>query len=163
MGDSLIGIIPGAKTTWRSLRLALLIVALFPLGASWLLSHTSNYLWLTCLAFASMLINILYVALIMYITRLSIKLCQSRVLYVLAYIMLTISSIPALLMLLCSLDYSLFELLRWYIVLDINKLILPIAAFIFWGVTYWLPVKEIIEIQNRLKHYISIKISNGKQ
>lgn len=163
MDNSLINIIPGAKSIWRSLRLALLIVAIFSLGASWQLSHTTNYWWLKYTAIASMIINIFYIALIMYITRLSTRMNQTQFIYVLAYFMLIISSTPALLMSLCGLDYSLLEILSWYILLDTNKLMLPIAAVIFLSVTYWLPVKEISKIQKRHKLYTRIKInSNGK-
>lgn len=163
MDYSLINIIPGARSIWRSLRLALLIVAIFSLGASWQLSHTTNCCWLIYTATASILINIFYIALIMYITRLSFRMNHTQFIYVLAYFMLITSSTPALLMLLCGLDYSLFDILSWYILQDINKLMLPIAAVVFLSVTYWLPVKEITKIQYRYKLYTSIKInSNGK-
>lgn len=163
MDNSLIEIIPGAKAIWRCLRLALLIVAIFSLGASWQLCQTTNYRWLTYIASVSILINIVYIVLIMHTTQLSIRINQTLYIYVLAYFMLITSSTPSLLMLLCGLDYSLFEILSWYILQDINKLMLPIAAVVFLSVTYWLPVKEIIKIQNRHKLYTSIKInSNGK-
>ena len=64
MDYALIGIIPGAKAIWRSLRLALFIVAMFSLGASYLLSHVTSYLWLTYIAYVSMFFNIFYIILI---------------------------------------------------------------------------------------------------
>lgn len=158
----LIGIIPGAKAIWRSLRLALLIVAMFSLGGSWLLSCATSYPWLTYIAFVGVFINIFYIILIMYATRLTIKMHQMRVTYILAYILLIMSSTPTLLMFLCGLDYSLFEILSWYILSDINKLMLPIAAIVFLSITYWLPVREIRKIQQQYKHYLSIKNNNGK-
>lgn len=162
MDNKLIGIIPGAKTVWRSSRIALLIVAIFSLGASWLLSYEKKYLWLTHIASVSMLVNIFYITLIMYATRLPVRIKQTRIIYVLAYILLIMSSTPALLILLCGLDYSLFEMLSWYILLEINKLALPIATIVFLSVTYWLSVKEIVKIQKIYQHYISIKNNNGK-
>ena len=56
----LIRIIPGAKAIWRSLRLALFIVAMFSLGGSWLLSYAASYHWLTYIAFVSMFVNMFY-------------------------------------------------------------------------------------------------------
>lgn len=158
----LIRIIPGAKAIWRSLRLALFIVAMFSLGGSWLLSYAANYHWLTYIAFVSMFVNMFYIILIMYATRLTIRMNQMMTTYILAYILLIISSTPTLLMFLCGLDYSLFEILSWYILLDINKLMLPIATIVFLSVTYWLPVREIKKIQKEYEHYISIKNNNGK-
>ena len=158
----LIRIIPGAKAIWRSLRLALFIVAMFSLGGSWLLSYAANYHWLTYIAFVSMFVNMFYIILIMYATRLTIRMNQMMTTYILAYILLIISSTPTLLMFLCGLDYSLFEILSWYILLDINKLMLPIATIVFLSVTYWLPVREIRKIQKTYEHYISIKNNNGK-
>lgn len=143
----LIRIIPGAKAIWRSLRLALFIVAMFSLGGSWLLSYAASYHWLTYIAFVSMFVNMFYIILIMYATRLTIRMNQMMTTYILAYILLIISSTPTLLMFLCGLDYSLFEILSWYILLDINKLMLPIATIVFLSVTYWLPVREIKKIQ----------------
>lgn len=142
----LIRIIPGAKAIWRSLRLALFIVAMFSLGGSWLLSYAANYHWLTYIAFVSMFVNMFYIILIMYATRLTIRMNQMMTTYILAYILLIISSTPTLLMFLCGLDYSLFEILSWYILLDINKLMLPIATIVFLSVTYWLPVRECIAL-----------------
>ena len=162
MDYALIGIIPGAKAIWRSLRLALFIIAMFSLGGSWLLSCAASYLWLTYIAFVSMFINMSYVILIIHTTRLTIRTRQMRVKYILAYILLIMSSAPTLLMFLCGLDYSLFEILSWYILLDINKLMLPIATIVFLSVTYWLPVREIRKIQKTYEHYISIKNNNGK-
>ena len=98
----------------------------------------------------------------MYATRLTIRMNQMMTTYILAYILLIISSTPTLLMFLCGLDYSLFEILSWYILLDINKLMLPIATIVFLSVTYWLPVREIKKIQKKYEHYISIKNNNGK-
>lgn len=158
----LIRIIPGAKAIWRSLRLALFIVAMFSLGGSWLLSYAASYHWLTYIAFVSMFVNMFYIILIMYVTRLTIRMNQMMTTYILAYILLIISSTPTLLMFLCGLDYSLFEILSWYILLDINKLMLPIATIVFLSVTYWLPVREINKIQKKYEHYISIKNNNGK-
>lgn len=158
----LIRIIPGAKAIWRSLRLALFIVAMFSLGGSWLLSYAANYHWLTYIAFVSMFVNMFYIILIMYATRLTIRMNQMMTTYILAYILLIISSTPTLLMFLCGLDYSLFEILSWYILLDINKLMLPIATIVFLSVTYWLPVREIKKIQKKYEYYISIKNNNGK-
>ena len=158
----LIRIIPGAKAIWRSLRLALFIIAMFSLGGSWLLSCATSYLWLTYIAFVSMFVNMFYIILIMYATRLTIRMNQMMTTYILAYILLIISSTPTLLMFLCGLDYSLFEILSWYILLDINKLMLPIATIVFLSVTYWLPVREIKKIQKKYEHYISIKNNNGK-
>ena len=158
----LIRIIPGAKAIWRSLRLALFIVAMFSLGGSWLLSYAASYHWLTYIAFVSMFVNMFYIILIMYATRLTIRMNQMMTTYILAYILLIISSTPTLLMFLCGLDYSLFEILSWYILLDINKLMLPIATIVFLSVTYWLPVREIRKIQKTYEHYISIKNNNGK-
>ena len=146
MDNTLIGIIPGAKAIWRCLRLALLIVAMFSLGASWLLFHATSYRWLTYIAFASIFVNTCYIILMMYAT----------------YILLIMSTTPTLLMLLCGLDYSLFEILSWYILLDMNKLMLPISTIVFLSVTYWLPVREIGKIQKTYEHYISIKNNNGK-
>ncbi len=162
MDYALIRIIPGAKAIWRSLRLALFIVAMFSLGGSWLLSYAASYHWLTYTAFVSMFVNMFYIILIMYATRLTIRMNQMVTTYILAYILLIISSIPTLLMFLCGLDYSLFEILSWYILLDINKLMLPIATIVFLSVTYWLPVREIKNIQKTYEHYISIKNNNGK-
>ena len=163
MDKTLIGIIPGAKAVWRCLRLALLIVAMFSLGASWLLSHTASYLWLTYIAFVSIFINTCYILLITYATRMPIKAYHNKSVYIISYILLIMSSIPALLMLLCGLDYSLFDILSWYILLDMNKLMLPIATIVFLSVTYWLPVRGIGKIQKTYKHCISIKINiNGK-
>lgn len=158
----LIRIIPGAKAIWRSLRLALFIVAMFSLGGSWLLSYAASYHWLTYIAFVSMFVNMFYIILIMYATRLTIRMNQMMTTYILAYILLIISSTPTLLMFLCGLDYSLFEILSWYILLDINKLMLPIATIVFLSVTYWLPVREIKKIKKKYEHYISIKNNNGK-
>lgn len=158
----LIRIIPGAKAIWRSLRLALFIVAMFSLGGSWLLSYAASYHWLTYIAFVSMFVNMFYIILIMYATRLTIRMNQMMTTYILAYILLIISSTPTLLMFLCGLDYSLFEILSWYILLDINKLMLPIATIVFLSVTYWLPVREIKKIQKKYEHYTSIKNNNGK-
>lgn len=115
MDNTLIGIIPGAKAIWRCLRLALLIVAMFSLGASWLLFHATSYRWLTYIAFASIFVNTCYIILMMYATRMSIKAHHTQSVYVLAYILLIMSTTPTLLMLLCGLDYSLFEILSWYI------------------------------------------------
>ena len=154
----LIRIIPGAKAIWRSLRLALFIVAMFSLGGSWLLSYAASYHWLTYIAFVSMFVNMFYIILIMYATRLTIRMNQMMTTYILAYILLIISSTPTLLMFLCGLDYSLFEILSWYILLDINKLMLPIATIVFLSVTYWLPVREIKKIQKKIR----IKNNNGK-
>lgn len=162
MDYALIGIIPGAKAIWKSLRLALFIVAMFSLGGSWLLSYAASYPWLTYIAFVSMFVNMFYIILIMYATRLTIRMSQMKVTYILAYILLIMSSAPTLLMFLCGLDYSLFEILSWYILLDINKLMLPIATIVFFSVTYWLPVREIKKIQKTYEHYISIKNNNGK-
>ena len=131
----LIRIIPGAKAIWRSLRLALFIVAMFSLGGSWLLSYAASYHWLTYIAFVSMFVNMFYIILIMYATRLTIRMNQMMTTYILAYILLIISSTPTLLMFLCGLDYSLFEILSWYILLDTNKLMLPIATIVFLRVT----------------------------
>ena len=161
MDKTLIRIIPGAKAIRGCLRLALLIVAIFSLGASCLLSHTASYLWLTYIAFASIFINVCYIILIMYATRMSAKVHHGKREYMLAYILLIISSTPALLMLLCGLDYSLFEILSWNILSDMNKLMLPIAAIVFLSVTYWLPVREIGKIQKTYEHFINIKINNG--
>lgn len=147
----LIRIIPGAKAIWRSLRLALFIVAMFSLGGSWLLSYAASYHWLTYIAFVSMFVNMFYIILIMYATRLTIRMNQMMTTYILAYILLIISSTPTLLMFLCGLDYSLFEILSWYILLDINKLMLPIATIVFLSVTYWLPVREIKKIQKKIR------------
>ena len=61
MDYALIGIIPGAKAIWRSLRLALFIVAMFSLGGSWLLSCTASYPWLTYIAFVHMFVNMFYI------------------------------------------------------------------------------------------------------
>ena len=158
----LIRIIPGAKAIWRSLRLALFIVAMFSLGGSWLLSYAANYHWLTYIAFVSMFVNMFYIILIMYATRLTIRMNQMMTTYILAYILLIISSTPTLLMFLCGLDYSLFEILSWYILLDINKLMLPIATIVFLSVTYWLPVRDIKKIQKKYEHNKSIKNKNGK-
>ncbi len=92
-----------------------------------------------------------------------IKAYHNKSVYIISYILLIMSSIPALLMLLCGLDYSLFDILSWYILLDMNKLMLPIATIVFLSVTYWLPVREIGKIQKTYKHCISIKINiNGK-
>ena len=158
MDNTLMGIIPGARAIWRCLRLALMIVAMFSLGASWLLINAKSYLWLTYIAFASIFVNTCYIILMMYATRMSIKAHHIKSLYVMAYILLIMSTTPTLLMLLCGLDYSLFEILSWYILLDINKLMLPIATIVFLSVTYWLPVREIGKIQKKYKHYISVKI-----
>lgn len=79
MDYALIGIIPGAKAIWRSLRLALFIIAMFSLGGSWLLSCATSYLWLTYIAFVSMFINMSYVILIIHTTRLTIRTRQMRV------------------------------------------------------------------------------------
>lgn len=147
----LIRIIPGAKAIWRSLRLALFIVAIFSLGGSWLLSYAASYHWLTYIAFVSMFANMFYIILIMYATRLTIRMNQMMTTYILAYILLIISSTPTLLMFLCGLDYSLFEILSWYILLDINKLMLPIATIVFLSVTYWLPVREIKKISKKIR------------
>lgn len=162
MDYALIGIIPGAKAIWRCLRLALFIVAMFSLGGSWLLSYAASYHWLTYIAFVSMFVNMFYIILIMYATRLTVRMNKMRVTYILAYILLIIASTPTFLMFLCGLDYSLFEILSWYILLDINKLMLPIATIVFFSVTYWLPVREIKKIQKTYEHYISIKNNNGK-
>lgn len=162
MDNTLIGIIPGAKAIWRCLRLALLIVAMFSLCASWLLFHATSYRWLTYIAFASIFVNTCYIILMMYATRMSIKAHHTQSVYVLAYILLIMSTTPTLLMLLCGLDYSLFEILSWYILLDMNKLMLPISTIVFLSVTYWLPVREIGKIQKTYEHYISIKNNNGK-
>lgn len=162
MDKTLIEIIPGAKAIWESSRVALLIVATFTLGACFVLSHATSYLWLKHIALASMLTNVIYIMLIMYATSLSAGKNYIWITYALAYTLLLLSSTPALIMLLCGLDYPLFEILSWYILLDINKLMLPIATTIFLSVTYWLPVKEIAKIQKTYKHYINIKNNNGK-
>lgn len=114
------------------------------------------------LAFASIFVNTCYIILMMYATRMSIKAHHTQSVYVLAYILLIMSTTPTLLMLLCGLDYSLFEILSWYILLDMNKLMLPISTIVFLSVTYWLPVREIGKIQKTYEYYISIKNNNGK-
>lgn len=163
MDYALIGIIPGAKAIWRSLRLALFIVAMFSLGGSWLLSCTASYPWLTYIAFVHMFVNMFYIILIIYATRLTIRMNQMIVTYILGYILLIMSSVPTLLMFLCGLDYSLFEILSWYILLDINKLVLPIATIVFLSVTYWLPVREIRKIQKTYEIFIGVKNKNTFQ
>ena len=162
MDYALIGIIPGAKAIWRSLRLALFIVAMFSLGGSWLLCCAASYPWLTYIAFVSMFVNMFYIILIIYATRLTIRMNQLIVTYIWAYILLIMSSAPTLLMFLCGLDYSLFEILSWYILLDINKLVLPIATIVFLSATYWLPVREIRKIQKTYEIFIGIKNNDGK-
>ena len=106
MDNTLIGIIPGAKAIWRCLRLALLSVAMFSLGASWLLFHATSYRWLTYIAFASIFVNTCYIILMMYATRMSIKAHHTQSVYVLAYILLIMSTTPTLLMLLDVADFD---------------------------------------------------------
>lgn len=156
--------IPGYDVIKKCMRIALLIVALMILVCSAIQLYICNVLWITILTIVCMLVNILYIVLVLAITKKkSIGKVDDQDLYIL-YSILVVSSLPSLIMFLCGADYDLYNILGEYILLEMDKLIFPVAILLFVTITYWVSIKSIIGLQQKHQNYNNIKynIFNGK-
>lgn len=156
MDKELIKIIPGAEIVLRCLRLALTIVPFILLGTCWVIRQSSTIQWLSNVSVVCSGVCMIYIVLIVYMTSFTKRRIHPLI-YLLAYVLLLLSSIPVLLMLLCGMDYLLYEVMGWYIFSDLDRLLLPVATFVFLSVIYWLPVFEFTKIQTKYYHYLRIK------
>lgn len=155
--------IPGYDIIKKCMRIALLIVALMIFACSGIQLFICNVLWIKILTGVCMLINIIYIALVFAVTRKkSIGEVDNQDLYIL-YSILFVSSLPALIMFLCGADYDLYDILGEYILLEVDKLIFPVATLLFVSITYWVSIKSIIGLQQKHQNYYNIKnnIYNG--
>lgn len=155
--------IPGYDIIKKCMRIALLIVALMILVCSAIQLYICNISWITILTAVCMLVNISYIVLVFAITKKkSIGKVDSQDLYIL-YSVLVVSSLPALVMFLCGADYDLYNILGEYILLEMDKLIFPVATLLFVTITYWVSIKSIVGMQKKHHNYNNIKnnIFNG--
>ena len=156
--------IPGYDVIKKGMRIALLIVALMIFVCSVIQLYICNVLWITILTIVCMIVNILYIVIVHAITKKkSIGKVDDQDLYIL-YSFLVVSSLPALIMFLCGADYDLYNILGEYILLELDKLIFPVAILLFVTITYWVSIKSIVGLQKIHQSYNNIKynIFNGK-
>ena len=154
---SISNLIPGDEIVQRSMRYALIIIAIFVLLGSILQWFNYTSFWVKILSLICVIVNVFYLTLICFLTRKKVSRRISMKGISLLYLFLTVSSIPSLLFLLCGGDYSLYEIYGEYILLEYDKLILPLAAFSFLSMSYWVCIMAIFNIQKKNNIYSKIK------
>ena len=155
--------ISGYNIIKKSMLIALLIVALMILACSAIQLYICNILWINILTIACMLINILYIVLVFGITQEKLNGRVKKLDLYILYAILIVSSLPVLIMFLCGADYNLYNILGEYILLQIDKLIFPIATLLFVTITYWVSIESIVCLHQKHQNYNNIKnnIYNG--
>ena len=114
---SISNLIPGDEIVQRSMRYALIIIAIFVLLGSILQWFNYTSFWVKILSLICVIVNVFYLTLICFLTRKKVSRRISMKGISLLYLFLTVSSIPSLLFLLCGGDYSLYEIYGEYILL----------------------------------------------
>ena len=156
MSTDLINILPGTRTLLRCLRVALIIVALLILCCSVVQMYNCNLLWVKIISGMSMIFNVAYIIFMLYLTSTKYHSTTPKD-YNILFGFLLISTSASLIMFLCGGDYSLYEILGSYILLETERIILPSATIIFISITYWLPINSINRIYNKYNQYNRIK------
>lgn len=158
MPKNIYEIIPGTRNVIRCLSIALVIVAMFFLLGNILILKNVSKGWMLYLTYFSFIINIIYI----YVLHKCIKIDlhgknMSHHYRITAFVLLLVACIPCLTLLLCGGDYILYEILGWYIFLDTDKIIFPIATILFVTITYWLPIMSLERIHKQVNNIITIK------
>lgn len=157
MSKSISAIAPGANIVVNSLRIALLIVAVFILASNLLIVGTCQINWIKTASVAASFVDFLYLFVLAKITKTQDMKTYTIYHRLLGYFLLLATSVPCVVVLLCGGDYVLYEILGIYILLDGEKMIFPSACVFFLTITYWMPMATIIKIQNRINRYLKIK------
>lgn len=158
MNKTLVYILPGAKALLSYLRFALTLVALMILACSIAQITVCHITWIKVISVVSIIVNLLYIITMKRLTSTS-NYSKDKMDYYILYIMLLLSTMATLVMFLCGGDYSLYNILGIYILLESDKLILPMATIVFITVTYWLPITAIKNIHSKYHKFLSIKES----
>ncbi len=157
MGKKGLGILPNSELVVKSIRMAFIIVGVILALSSVLIFMSCTISWLRKIAVFSLAVNIIYLTLSFRITACNRRASISNADCWLVYLSLILAALPTLLVLLCGADYLLYEILGFYILLDTDKLVLPIMSIAFLSITYWLPLKTIQDIQLKQDEFCKLK------
>ena len=156
MNINKINILPGTRMLLGCLRFSLVIVALLLLTCSVVQLTFCQLRWVIVLSGISVFFDFSYLTLMLYLTSYN-HFSENKSVYYVLYGILLFSSVATLIMLLCGCDYSLYEILGFYIFLESERLILPIATIVFVSITYWLPINSIRNILNKYNYFCRVK------
>lgn len=162
MASSILDIIPRSRLLQRSLRLAMLIVAMMLIGTNVFILKECKIDWILLTDIFCLIILAMYVMLVIKMTSISTTLCCDKQYRTMGYILILVASIPAMLLFLCGADFQLYDILGVYIITETDKLIFPLAIAAFVSITYWLPIMELNKVFIKINAFKDIKNKYGK-
>lgn len=148
-------ILPSAYNIVCCLRFAVLIIGVLIWTANVFYVFLCPITWIVRVIWICLIANTIYIWLFWKISKLE---AQSGVAtQFMVYLLLLVSSISPNIFTLCGGDYLLYDIFGEYILLEYDKIVLPIAFIMFVTVTYWLPVCIITNIREKYHRYLNIK------
>lgn len=117
-------ILPGTNNIVCCLRLAVLIAGILIWIANLIYAFSCSINWIVRVIWICLIANTIYICFFWKISKLGVQ--SGVATQFVVYLLLLASSIPPNIYILCGGDYMLFDILGEYILLEYNRIVLPI-------------------------------------